>query len=541
MISNSFSNPILFPKIKALTPKNELIDTNTDDVIFAEKQLEKIDKVLFNQKLRKIKLSKRHYNRNNIYHSYSDKTNHFILKNLKPKSNFNNIKNNRTTSKIIDLYSNRNFSKSDINNINHSLLISQNLKDNNEIKVKMNLSKENMNQYIDNIKIMCLDSYFSKILKKQSKNLKTKHCEYEKNLKRELLSLSQDIKKFDEFKIQNKKKLKNDEDILNELRKKKKILNFGMNKLSHEYRETREQIRREIQIILDLRLYANFIHKLLGNDQNMKYNDIENNINFFRLNDKELNILIINIFSTFKSLLSENELDNSLNKLLEDEDKINIIFKIMEDSIIQINNKLEEINNKRKIKIINNINLKKELKNKIEKNKNEYNELLNEYQKENQLYIETNQIFYDGSLYIKKLLLELFEYINDIKTKNKENYDDKYFLKEIIAPLYNYIKQKENTINQLINEIEIYNKEDKVTFQKIINKLKENNKIKKYMEEQKIKEIQNANIKMKNNEKVKHLITGRNKYKIQKPFSKIKKKIIPNLNNKMIDDNLMYY
>ena len=541
MISNSFSNPILFPKIKALTPKNELIEANTDDVIFAEKQLKKLDKELFTTKIRKLKFLKRPYN-NNIYHSYSDKTNHFILKNLKSKSNINNIKNVRNNSKFIDWYSNKNYSKTQINNINHSLLISKNLKDNNDIKLKMNLSKENNNQYIDNVKIMCLDSYFIKILKRERKKLKTKHYEYEKNLKRELLSLSQDIKTFDELKIQKKKEFKKDEDILIELRKNKKLLNLRMTKLSQEYREIREQIRREIQIILDLRLYANFIHNLLGNDQSLKYNDIENNMHFNRLTDKELNILIINIFSTFKTLLSENELDNSLNKLLEDEDKINIIFKIMEDGIIQINNKLEEINKKRKINIINNINLTKEFKNKIDENRNEYKDLLEEYQKEKQLFIEGNHAFYGESINKKKLLLELFEYIYGKKIKNKENINDKCFINEIINPIYKYIKEKENKINQLINEIEIYNKEDKETFHTIINQIKENNKIKKYREEKKKKEIQNENIKMKINDAIKqNIITGRNKYIIQKPIFKLKKKIIPDINNKMIDDNLMYY
>ena len=84
--------------------------------------------------------------------------------------------------------------------------------------------------------------------------------------------------------------------------------------------------------------------------------------------------------------------------------------------------------------------------------------------------------------------------------------DEKTFKKVIINTLFIDIKQKENYINDLINEIEKYDKENKELLYKIINKIKESNRIKKYMEEKKIKENQNEIKKIKIIEKMKQNI-----------------------------------
>ena len=302
MERNSFSYNNLFPKIKSVNQKREFQNINTDDINFAKNQYKKIYKELFIKKFRKLKPWERPYD-NNLCFS-SDKDNRFILKNNNYKLNAKKINKIKKRPKIIDWSSIGNFSNKEINNIYNSLSLSKNIKDNYEIKKKMNLSKENTLHYIDNIKIMCVDNFITRLIESERKKIKTKNSEYENNLQKELLNLSEDIHRFDDFKIQNKNQFKKDEEFLNELMKDKKNLNFEIKKLSHEYFETSEQIKKEIEIILDLKTYANFIHKLLGNGQYLIYNDINNKINYNRYTDNELNILIINIFSIFYNLLS---------------------------------------------------------------------------------------------------------------------------------------------------------------------------------------------------------------------------------------------
>ena len=542
MKRNSFSSLNLFPKIKSVSPKHKIIKKYNDDVIFAEGQYKKISKDLFNKKLRKLKPWQKSCN-NNIYSS-SGKNNHFILKEINHKINSKKINNNYLTPKMIDWLTIGNYSFSEINNINNSLLLVKNLKNNDEIKRKFKIPKLNINNYVDNTKELCLSSLFSKMINTERRKIFRKNIEKEIVLKKEWLNLSQDIQSFENFKKNNKNKLNLDEEILINLKKDKKIIIEEINLLSQEYRKIKDEIKKEIQIILNLKRYATFIHKLLGNSPQFINNEIDQNINYMRLSDNDLNNLLTNIFSAFNDLLTDNEFNDSLNKILGNEEKVIIIFKILQNNILQINSKLDEITNE-KMEIIDNIkNLKYNLNNRINSDKNEYINLLKQYNKEKKQFDEIAYNINDQTIYKKNLLIELYEFIKDIKFKNKENLDDKNFKKEIIIPLFRDIKQKDNNINELINQIEIYSEENKEMFNKIINKLKQNNRLKKYYEERKIKEIEIENKRNKILEKVnQHIVIGRNKFNSHFNFNKIKnqKEIKSNEDNKIIDNDLIYY
>ena len=287
------------------------------------------------------------------------------------------------------------------------------------------------------------------------------------------------------------------------------------------------------------------MHKFLGNNLNIKFNNINENINYHRLSDNQINNLLIDIFSEFSDLISNKDFSESLNKFLEDENIIIFIFKSVQKNIITINIKLNEIKKEENKINNNNINLKNKLIDTINNNKREYLKLLKEYEKEKIKYKEINNKNYDDDIIDKKnLLIELFEYIKNTKIKNKEDLDEKTFKKFIINSLFIDIKQKENYINDLINEIEKYDKENKELLYKIINKIKESNRIKKYMEERKIKENQNEIKKIKIIEKMKqNIITGRNKYnsRITINLFKNKKEIKYNDKNKIIENNLIFY
>lgn len=545
MHRNSFSCSTLFPKIKSISPKQKIINEYNeynDDVVFAEGQYKKLKKDLFIQKLRKLKPWKRSCN-NNIYFS-SGKSNNFILRAINHKINTTNKNSISLTPKNIDWLTIGNYSLSEINNINNSLLLAKNFKNNDEIKRKFKIPKLNINNYIDNTKELCLRSIFSKMINSERRKIYKKSIEKEKNLEKECLNLSQDIQIFENFKKNNKNKFNLDEEILINLKKNKKIVIEEINQLSQEHRKIKDEIKKEIRFILHLKRYATFVHKLLGNPPDFINKEIKENINYMRLTDNDLNNLINNILSVFNALLTEKEFDESLNKILKDEEKVIIIFKIFQDNIMQINSKLDEITSE-KMTIIDDIkNLKYNLTNRINADKKEYINLLKKYQKEKNQFEGTEYSINDKTNYKKNLLIELFEYIKELKLKNKENLDDKNFKKEIIIPLFRDIKQKENKINELISQIEIYSEENKEMFNKIINKLKQNNRLKKYYEERKIKEAELENKKNKIIEKVnQHIITGRNKYNSHIQFNKIKiqNEINPNEYNNIIDSNLIYY
>ena len=540
MKRNAFSYSILLPKLN-LT-KNETLNTETDDVNFAENQYKKLDKELFIKKFRKLKPWEKSCN-NNIY-SLSGRSNHFILKDLNHKLNSKDKKQHGITPKNIDWSTIGNYSQNEINNINNSLLLVKNFKDKDKLKQKMKIPKLNIKSYIDNTKEICLDGFFSRMIKEQRKKMKTKHIEYERILKKEWSVLTHDIQVFEDFKKNNKNQIKKDGEILIKLKRRNKYLNEQLKTLSQENRNNREEIRKEIQIILYLKTYSNFINKLFGNTPNILNNDFNGNINYNRLNDNDLGRAVNEICLIFKNFLSDNMLDNSLNELLEDENKINATFKMMEKNIIDINTKLEAINKEKEVINNNNYDLKTDLINKINYNKNEYSNLLKQYEKEKSKYNEIELDINKETSYKQKLLIELYEYIKNVNISKEDQLNEKYFFKEIIRPLFDDIKQKEDIINKLITELEAYNKDNKEIFYKITHKLKQNNRIKKYFEERKIKEAQNEDKKIKIFEKISQkVITGRNKFKSPNSlnFFKNKKKLIQKTNSKNIDDNLIYY
>ena len=542
MFRNSFSYSILFPKIKTVSQKCESISTYKDDIIFAEDQLEKLDKDLFIKKFRKLKPWQKAC-KNNIY-SPSGKSNHTILKELNLKKNSNNKKNICLTPKNgIDPFFLGTSNISEISHINNSLFLSKRLKSNSEVNQKLKIPRLNIKSYIDNTKEIFKDNFLSRIINSERNEMNREIIEYKNSLKKEELNLSQDIQLFENFKKNKKSQINKDEEFLAKLTKYNKMLNDELKRTSQEYGKIKDEIIKEIEIILQLKEYAIFIHNLLKINLNVKYKEVKENIGYRRLTDNQLNNLLTDIFSEFNELITKKEFIDLLIKLLEEDNAISI-FKMLQENILRINFKLNIIKKENDMSGNENKNSNDYLINTIINKKKEFTNLLKEYEKEKIKIVEINYRINDETIYKRNFLIELFECIKNFQIKNKEDLDIKTFNKTIINSLFIEIKQKENKINEYINEIEIYEEENKELLIKIINKIKQSNRIKKYIEERKIKETQDETKKFKIIEKISQkIVRGRNKYNSNIPlhFYKNKKESIHIDKKKIIENNLIYY
>lgn len=533
-LKKAFSTIINLPKIsscKSLNNNlNSINDSNfeskketfltitTDDIGFALGQNFVIDKKIENIKEFNSKPWETATN-NNIYSPLWE-SNKNLLKQVK-----NKIKLEPNKFNSFAIKSHKRYFGSETQNIFNSYSTSKNLKFKDELKKKYSSLNPNVRGIISNIRKICYNNFVLDLLKDERIKINEKEIGYQKALKYENKVLNNDIKNFENYKSQEKEKLKKREtELIRAINDNSGLFEIMKQKLQ-EHRIIIGDIKKVLKNIIKFKGYGLFLYKILGFD----YKDLErcnlgeNKIKSNTLSEPEINQIIKKIFSQIKILF-----DTSYEELVEDLNhdplKIYTIIKGKEKIILKLMTEKDNIT----YDINSNIQeYKKELQNyqnKYDIYMSEYLVYLEEFEKESKKLdlIEPNQKILDFHNYLIDLFYELKNFLYKDEKQKTFNKDDFLIYSNLVIPTIKELKSKELYINKLMEEMEYYELHDNKLFSKIINIRKKENKMKKINEEKRLLALKdnerNAKILNKYNQII---ITGKYKYKMPFPIKKI--------------------
>ena len=533
-LKKAFSTIINLPKIsscKSLNNNlNSINDSNfeskketfltitTDDIGFALGQNFVIDKKIENIKEFNSKPWETATN-NNIYSPLWE-SNKNLLKQVK-----NKIKLEPNKFNSFAIKSHKRYFGPETQNIFNSYSTSKNLKFKDELKKKYSSLNPNVRGIISNIRKICYNNFVLDLLKDERIKINEKEIGYQKALKYENKVLNNDIKNFENYKSQEKEKLKKREtELIRAINDNSGLFEIMKQKLQ-EHRIIIGDIKKVLKNIIKFKGYGLFLYKILGFD----YKDLErcnlgeNKIKSNTLSEPEINQIIKKIFSQIKILF-----DTSYEELVEDLNhdplKIYTIIKSKEKIILKLMTEKDNIT----YDINSNIQeYKKELQNyqnKYDIYMSEYLVYLEEFEKESKKLdlIEPNQKILDFHNYLIDLFYELKNFLYKDEKQKTFNKDDFLIYSNLVIPTIKELKSKELYINKLMEEMEYYELHDNKLFSKIINIRKKENKMKKINEEKRLLALKdnerNAKILNKYNQII---ITGKYKYKMPFPIKKI--------------------
>lgn len=532
--SISTSSSVKLPKLKN---RQKFLITEPDDKGFAKDQADKIIQGIYLRKQLKLKPWEKDSFKN-IYSS-SGESNHQILKRLKIR-----IRSGKTLNSE-ELSNSGYYKENEVKSINDSQEISKHIKLNSEIKNKIKLPNTNIKSYTIDTKEICKNNMLSEYIQIERDKLKNKYDEYEKSLQNEIKNLDKDIFKFEVYATNELLKKNLEYKYINSVELNRKNKAFQIKKLTQQYHMLQDEIPKIIKSINSKRIYTNFLHRLLGGEAelaNCKLDDLD----FHKMNDNQIHSVINEIQAAMDKTKSQNNIlkTSTEEDLLTNINKLDIVFKLLEEKIMKTLAIKEQIRNEIVLIIENSENELEDMKKNILEREIEYKKILEEYnnEKENTQFYSFSYEKYNA--YMRKLCIELYESEKGTFISNKNDIDEYNINDKIIKPILKDMTIKERKLESLIVEMEKYNKEDKIIFNKSISKIKKENKIMKYYEEKNNRDIKNAFRNAQILEKInKIIITGKYKYKMPLPLDIVKNKRnkTKELKTETSDVKLLYY
>ena len=529
---------VKFPELKS---HNKFLITQPDDKGFAQEQIDKLYQGMYLRRQMKLKPWEKN-SFQNIYKS-SGKSNHQLLQNLKMKIKVNS--SNSITPE--DLSNKYNYYKGhELRTISNSQEIAKQIQINSQVRRKFKQPSANIKTYTIQTKQICIDNMLSDLIKLERKNMQKRIHEYEKALKNEIRHLDKDIFSFEQYTTNEMFKRNARSKYMNSIETMKKNLNEVIKNCSQEYHSLKAEIPKTLKLINDKKIYVNFFHKLFGGDPELADCNLDE-MDFQNMPESELHSVTLMVENEMKKSKPEDNilLTSTDEELMGNINKIDLVFKFMEEKILKTLDKKEQLRNEIIAITEERENEKKELEKKIHEREKEYKSVLQEYEAEKENGEEFVSLSKEEYIdYIRKLHIELFECVKDIDIKNKSDIDEYNIIDKIIKPTFCEIKEAERKIDSLIIEMGKYSKEDKELFNISVNKVKNENKILKFHQERHNREIastmRNANILEKIN---KVMVTGKYKYKMQIPLNIIKKRRnnLKELKTEPSDIKLLYY
>ena len=467
--------------------KSGLFMTISDDEVFVNKQMEQIDEIVKKDQENEQKQWKR-LKLINIY-NLNGKTNYQVLRELTQRFKI---------SKKMDI------SKSDLNNqpyLNNRQVnmvldgnkISKRVLEKVEIEKKTKDKKTYLNEFIRQTKSVSLNNIKLQLIRNERKKVSQKEKDYLKALEYEKKSLEYDIDNFDKYKIESKQRIKDDEITLNQLIQRNKFLYEENKKQSHEYKYIVEEIIRYIKLIINYKTYASFVHTLIDDGTKIMTINLNEYINYKNWSEDDLNRYIKKALTELNLYVKEISLNEKTLNVLSDNNRLELVFQIMEDNILQVFKKREELESEEKRIMDENMKIYDNLMKEYENNKSKYeiylNELKDEKSKLNKYYIDPELVDYFTEMYI--LLNDICDYVLDVDEKkelkksvsetnltnnNSVEFSD-YYLKNDVKNCFELLKQKQFYVLNLISEIEMDKKEDPKLFRVVITEVKINNRL----------------------------------------------------------------
>jgi len=528
--SNSVSFlPSIFSKSREIKIKpkfnRNIFVTISDDLGFANKQIEKIEDIVKKDKENEQKpWEKKVFN---IY-KLNGKTNYQILKEFTQR--FKIIKNNDIAK--LDWSKQNYLSNRQVNQILVGNKISKRVLDKMKINQKVSDKKTYLNEFISETKNISFNNLKMKLIANERKKVSQKEKDYENALDYEMKSLEKDIESFQLYKIGAKQRMKNDELTLIKLIQKNKELYEENRRQSHEYKYIVEEIIRYIKLIINYKTYASFVHTLLDQDSKILSVNLNEYINYKNWTEKDLNIYIKKALDELNLYLKEILFNENALAILSDNNRLEILFKIMEDNILQVFKQKEKLEEEDKRITEENTKIYDKLMKDYENNKSKYAIYLTELEEEKKklqkynidpelfdYYSEMFILFNDISIFIisdqeKQLKKNMSQ--SNLTTKQSED-NSEYTLRKNMNECIESLKQKQFYVQGLINEIELYQKEDPEFLKIIVNEIKINNRINRRKKE-KQKNIEKDILKRKNLVKKYRQNILRQKFKFQEPI-----------------------
>ena len=528
--SNSVSFlPSIFSKSREIKIKpkfnRNIFVTISDDLGFANKQIEKIEDIVKKDKENEQKpWEKKVFN---IY-KLNGKTNYQILKEFTQR--FKIIKNNDIAK--LDWSKQNYLSNRQVNQILVGNKISKRVLDKMKINQKVSDKKTYLNEFISETKNISFNNLKMKLIANERKKVSQKEKDYENALDYEMKSLEKDIESFQLYKIGAKQRMKNDELTLIKLIQKNKELYEENRRQSHEYKYIVEEIIRYIKLIINYKTYASFVHTLLDQDSKILSVNLNEYINYKNWTEKDLNIYIKKALDELNLYLKEILFNENALAILSDNNRLEILFKIMEDNILQVFKQKEKLEEEDKRITEENTKIYDKLMKDYENNKSKYAIYLTELEEEKKklqkfnidpelfdYYSEMFILFNDISIFIisdqeKQLKKNMSQ--SNLTTKQSED-NSEYTLRKNMNECIESLKQKQFYVQGLINEIELYQKEDPELLKIIVNEIKINNRINRRKKE-KQKNIEKDILKRKNLVKKYRQNILRQKFKFQEPI-----------------------
>lgn len=528
--SNSVSFlPSIFSKSREIKIKpkfnRNIFVTISDDLGFANKQIEKIEDIVKKDKENEQKpWEKKVFN---IY-KLNGKTNYQILKEFTQR--FKIIKNNDIAK--LDWSKQNYLSNRQVNQILVGNKISKRVLDKMKINQKVSDKKTYLNEFISETKNISFNNLKMKLIANERKKVSQKEKDYENALDYEMKSLEKDIESFQLYKIGAKQRMKNDELTLIKLIQKNKELYEENRRQSHEYKYIVEEIIRYIKLIINYKTYASFVHTLLDQDSKILSVNLNEYINYKNWTEKDLNIYIKKALDELNLYLKEILFNENALAILSDNNRLEILFKIMEDNILQVFKQKEKLEEEDKRITEENTKIYDKLMKDYENNKSKYAIYLTELEEEKKklqkynidpelfdYYSEMFILFNDISIFIisdqeKQLKKNMSQ--SNLTTKQSED-NSEYTLRKNMKECIESLKQKQFYVQGLINEIELYQKEDPELLKIIVNEIKINNRINRRKKE-KQKNIEKDILKRKNLVKKYRQNILRQKFKFQEPI-----------------------
>lgn len=524
-LKKAFSSLVVLPKISSNSSllnisniksgnlneakKETFLTITTDDIGFAMDQNNIIEKKILNIK----KIGSKPWETstdNDIYNPYWTR-NRNIISQIK-----NNINSDGNKFNLSTIKSHKKYFRQKTQNIFISYSTAKNYKFKNELKMKYSQLNTNPAGLISNIKKICYNNFVLDLIKEERSKINTKEIGYQKALNYEEKILRNDIKSFDEYKSQEKEKLKKLElELLKKISENSSLFEVIKLKL-HEHRVTLAEIRKYLKSIIKLKGYGVFLYKIFGFDyKKLEKVDIgDEKVLSNELSEMEVLKIIKKMLSQKESLFN-NTYDELVELLKNDPLKIFTVINNKEKIILKFLNEKENINYERNL---NMQSFRKEIQ-VYEKKYNEYLDeyliYLNEFEKENEKVqlISPNQKILEFNNYLIDLYNEIKTYLMGEEKTKKIKKDDVLIFRNLVIPSIKELKSKEIYINKLIGEMTFYEEHDKVIFSKYLNKRKIENKAKKIKQEKEILKIKENKRNDKILEKINQIIiTGKYKY-----------------------------
>ena len=359
------------------------------------------------------------------------------------------------------------------------ILDSFNLLKNYRKKKELELFEEEkcINKFIVQKKEMSVNNLILKLMNSEGNNLKKNEVKNKNNLINIKNRIESNEINFEEFKDRHKKLCRRIDKLLSEVVKKKRGLIEMEYNVEYDNKLINEEIKKYCKKINLFLIYGKFINEVLEGDPQKFENDI------FHENMEKNNDLNYELIS--KKILKNYNFFNKINreeKLISDPQEMINKYNDLEKSII------ENINLKEEIKIdISEIKKSREKKFGYlsEKNKsliNEYNYMRDTYLKEVNICNEFKEKLTEKNEY-DNIISELYYYISDMLNESKilsvtpmnmKDYDEILFLNEI-SHMVHYVQ---NYVDEILKNLSFLEKNDKKYFEEALDKRK--NKIKNY-------------------------------------------------------------